>query len=60
MSFSLSHIILANSFKNIQEKIEEIFVMVRKSKINDKKQIEDLTNSVRFMSSKFDEYEREG
>ena len=34
--------------------------MVRKSKINGKKQIEDLTNSVRFMSSKFDEYEREG
>ena len=34
--------------------------MVRKSKINGKKQTEDLTNSVRFTSSKFDEYEREG
>ena len=54
--------ILANCFKNIQEKIEEIFVMVRKNnetQIKGEKQLQDLTDSVKFMSSKFDEYEKE-
>ena len=56
------HGILANCFKNIQEKIEELFVMVRKNnetQIKGEKQLEDLTDLVKFMSSKFDEYEKE-
>ena len=54
--------ILANCFKNIQVKIEELFVMVTKNnetQIKGEKQLEDLTDSVKFMSSKFDEYEKE-
>ena len=54
--------ILPNYFTKIQEKIEELFVMVRKNnetQIKGKKQLEGLTDSVRFMSSKFDKYEKE-
>ena len=54
--------ILANCFKSIQEKIEELFVMIRKNnetQIKGEKQLEDLINSVKFMSSKFDEHEKE-
>ena len=43
--------ILANCFKNIQEKIEELFVMVRKNnetQIKDEKQLQDLTDSIKF------------
>ena len=48
--------ILATCFKNIQEKIEElfVFVMVRKNnktQIKGEKQLEDLTDSVKFMLS---------
>ena len=48
--------ILANCFRNIQVKIEELFFMVQ---IKGEKQLEDLTNSVKFMFSKFDEYDKE-
>ena len=54
--------ILANCFKNIQVKIEELFLMFRKNnetQIKGEKQLEDLIDSVEFMSSKFDEYEKE-
>ena len=54
--------ILPNCFTNIQEKIEELFLMIRKNnktQIKGKKQLEGLTDSVRFMSSKFDKYEKE-
>ena len=43
-------------------KIEELFGVVRKNnetQIKGKKQLEDLTDSVKFMSSKFDEYGKE-
>ena len=43
-------------------KIEELFVLVRKNnetQIKGEKQLEDLSDSVKFMSSKFDEYENE-
>ena len=43
-------------------KIEELFVVVRKNnetKVKGVKQLEDMTNSVKFMSSKFDEYDKE-
>ena len=51
-----------NFLKNIQEKIEELFVMVRKNnetQTKGEKQQENLTDSVTFMPSKFDEYEKE-
>ena len=54
--------ILANCLKSVQVKMEELFVMVRKNnetQIKSEKQLEDLTDSVKFMSSKFDEYEKE-
>ena len=53
--------ILVN-FKNIQEKIEEFFLMVRKNnkaQIKGDKQLEDLSHSVKVMSLKFNEYEKE-
>ena len=54
--------ILANCFKNIQDKVMELFVMItknNKTQIKGEKKVEDLTDSVKFMSSKFDEYEKE-
>ena len=43
-------------------KIGELFVMVRKNKetqIKGEKQLEDLTDSLKFMFSEFDEYKKE-
>ena len=43
-------------------RIEELFVIVRKSnetEIKGEKQLEDLTDSVKFMSYEFHEYEKE-
>ena len=54
--------ILANCFQNIQGKIEELFTMFRKNnetQIRGEKQLEDLIDSVKFMSSKCDEYVKE-
>ena len=53
---------LANRFKNIQEKIEELFILVIKTKetqIKSEKQLKDFSDSVKFMSSKIDEHEKE-
>ena len=54
--------ILANCFQNIQGKIEELFTMFRKineTQIKGEKQLEDLIDLVKFMSSKSDEYVKE-
>ena len=53
--------ISANCFKNIQGKINNLFIMVRKNNetpIKDEKQLKNATYSVKFMSSKFNEYEK--
>ena len=45
--------------KNFQEKVEEVFRMVRKNDKKGEKQLKDLTDSVKFMPSNFDKYEKE-
>ena len=53
---------MVSYFEDIQVKIGELFVMVRKNKetqIKGEKQLEDLTDSLKFMFSEFDEYKKE-
>ena len=54
--------ILVSYFEDIQVKIVELFVMVRKNnetQIKGEKQLEDSTDSLKFMFSEFDEYKKE-
>ena len=54
--------VLFNYLKNLQEKMNDLYILANSNKemqIKGDKQLTDLTSSVEFLTSKFDELERE-